>query len=134
MKTTGLISLIFVFFLTLNASGQLKSGIVVTFDSKEPVIKLENENAVATFKIKCTEKQINDIKATSLKFSKWSVTTVSDTKDAEGKYTLTIKSKKHGDNQKDKDFLLKLLYDFNIELFVYNGVGHEINKFSGIVK
>lgn len=131
MKTTGFIALFLAFFLTLNAFGQTKSGIIATFDSKAPVIKTENNQILSTFNIQASEKQIKDIKATSLKFSKWSVTTISDTKNADGKYTCTIT---FSSKQKDNQFLLKMLYDFNVESFIYNNTNHKIKKFDSVVK
>lgn len=129
MKTTGILTAIFIFLFSLNMSAQIKSGIIATFDAKKTVIQQDNNQTV--FKIKATEQQIKDIKATSLKFAKWSTTTVSDTKDTEGNYTCTIK---FIEKQKDNQFLLKLLFDFNIESFLYDGTNHEIKKFDKIVK
>lgn len=129
MKTTGLLTAIFIFLFSLNMFGQIKSGIIASFDSKTTVIKQNNNQAI--FKIKATEQQIKDIKATSLKFAKWSTTIVSDNKDADGNYSCTIT---FIEKQKDNQFLLKLLFDFNIESFIYNDTNHEIKKFASIVK
>ncbi|MBI5217639.1 MAG: hypothetical protein HY958_01740 [Bacteroidia bacterium] len=139
MKTTGLLAFVITLLFSFNVFGQIKSDIVATFDSKSPVIKMEQDQqktnfAVATFKIKATDKQINDIKATALKFANFTTVIVSDTKDSDGNYTVTTKSKPHKDSEADKGFLQKLLFDFNVETVVYNGAGYTTDKFTGVVK
>lgn len=129
MKTIGIITAILIFLFSLDLSGQTKSGIIASFDSKSTVIKQDNNQSI--FKIKADEQQIKNIKTTSLKYAKWSTTTISDNKDADGNYTCTIK---FIEKQKDNQFLLKILFDFNVESFVYNGTNHEIKKFASIVK
>lgn len=132
MKT---ICLLFALVLTVSFTfAQSKSGIVVTFDSKDHVIKKQNDVIQSTLKLKATKDQLKQIKATAAKYVNFSVFTFTDEPDAQGNYVCVIKSKPNKDNQADKDYLHKLLLDFNAEQVFVNGKSAPVKDFPTLIK
>lgn len=123
-----------ILFAVTGIFAQVKTGIVGEFDNKIPAIKMENNLAVATFKLKASDQQIVFIKNTAAKFASFSTFEFSNTKDDNGYFKVTVKSKPHKDTDSDKQYLLKLLYDFNLDNFIYNGQSYKVDQFPAIVK
>ncbi|OFY31457.1 MAG: hypothetical protein A2X01_01375 [Bacteroidetes bacterium GWF2_35_48] len=133
MKSLKFLSLLVFVLFSLTSIGQIKSGIVADFGSNDKVISHESNQAVVNLKILATDDQMKNIKAAAAKFSMHSTFVFSDTKDAQGFISITIKSKLHKDITADKHYLQKLMYDFNVERFVFKSIGYQIDKLSDII-
>lgn len=132
MKKIAIIS-IFILSVT-SVFSQVKSYIKVYVNDQKTVTEKVDNLVFTELKISANEEQIKNMKKSSNGFSQFSAFTFSETPDAQGLYSITIKSKPHKDAETDKQFLIKILTKFKVDAFVYKGKTFPLNEFAKEVK